>query len=332
MADPKTVDRLVPGDHVCWTFDDHERHLKALVRFVRTGVSQNHQVLYFTDTFLPRAFLVALEAYGVEVAGPQHSGQLQVAIANESHLTSGGAFEAERALEAWSTAIENAREQGYAGLRVAIDMGWIIGPEPGTDQLARLARYEAQANRVFSEGYAIALCCYDRRLFTAAELERLGAAHPGTARAGAGATEEWEPLLRVRRTGAGLTLAGEADETNRDALAAVLEHLVEDAAAGDGPVTLDVAGLVSADLSAVRLLAGAVRSAPARIRLAGVHPPLTDLLAAFDPDERSLDGLSPDRLGSDGTAASGGAPPSRPVVRPVVGRAERAERAERRAG
>ncbi|GLW07174.1 hypothetical protein Misp01_23040 [Microtetraspora sp. NBRC 13810] len=280
MADPTTVDRLAPGDHVCWTFDDHERHLKALARFVRSGLNRNDQVLYFTDTFLPDAFLAALDAYGVAVAAPQRTGQLQVTIASESYLA-GGAFDAERALRGWNKAIDEARGQGYAGLRVAADMGWTVRPVPGVDNLAW---YEAQANRIFSGAEAIALCCYDRRLFTAAELDRVGAAHPGTARAGAGSVEEWTPLLRMRRSGPMLTLTGEADLSNREALSTVLAHLLADAGDHEGPVTIDVGGLTFVDIGTARLLAAAVQADPARVRLVGVGSPVADLLAVLDHD------------------------------------------------
>ncbi len=296
MADPTTVDRLLPGDHVCWTFDDHERHLRALVRFVRTGLAHGDQVLYFTDTFLPPAFLAAAQAYGVEVRQPLSTGQLRVTGADGSYLAS-GPFEPERALKGWTTAIDQARADGYGGLRVAADMGWTVRPVVDVD---RLARYEAQANQIFSGGYAMALCCYDRRLFTHAELERISAAHPGAATAGAGSLEEWAPLLRMRRTPRGLVLNGAADRTNAEALAAVVEPLVTEVLAADaspapaaghtshtsddgdagGAVVIDVTGLTFADLATARLLAGAVEAAAGRLRLEGSLP---DVPAALDP-------------------------------------------------
>ncbi|GAA0382642.1 hypothetical protein GCM10009530_36800 [Microbispora corallina] len=284
MADPTTVDALSLGDHVCWTFDDHERHLEALARFVRAGLAQDQKVLYLTDTFLPAAFLAAVETYGVDADDARRSGRLVVSTADESYLAR-GAFDPEQALRGWTTAVEEARRQGYAGLRVAADMGWTVRPIPGID---RLAWYEAQANRIFSQGEALALCCYDRRLFTARELERVGMAHPGTAQADAGSGDEWRPLLRMRRTSTGLSLSGEADMTNRDALATVLRHLVEDVPTGNDPVVVDVSGLTFADLGAARALASAVTSSGGRMRLEGSGPFLVDLLAFLDqPDEEA---------------------------------------------
>ncbi|WP_101785021.1 MEDS domain-containing protein [Nonomuraea indica] len=277
MADPTTVDRLLPGDHVCWTFDDHERHLRALVRFLRKGLEHHQKVLYFTDTFLPPAFLAAAQAYGAEVRQPLHAGQLHVTTAEESFL-SGGSFEPERALNGWTAAIDQARTEGYAGLRVAADMGWTVRPLVDMDELTW---YEAQANQIFSAGYAMALCCYDRRLFTHAELERISAAHPGAARAGAGSDEEWDPLLRIRRTPDGLSLDGAADRTNHDALAAVLGPLAAEATSG-APVVIDVAGLAFADVAAARLLAGVVAAGRGRVLLRGPRPALTELLALVD--------------------------------------------------
>lgn len=281
MADPTTVDNLLPGDHVCWTFDDHERHLRALSRFLRQGLERGDQVLYLTDTFLPEAFLAAVQAYGVDVTEPRRTGQLQVMNAEDSYLAS-GPFEPEQALKGWANAIEQARGQGYPGLRVAADMGWTTRPAPGTD---RLARYEARVNTVLADGYALALCCYDRRLFTHAELDLVSAAHPGTARAGAGTLAGWAPLLRVRRTPTGLALRGTADHTNRDALAAVVEPLAAEAVSTGGPLVLDVSELVSADLGAARLVAGALAAAGGRLLLQGTRPPLAELLSRTGPDD-----------------------------------------------
>ncbi|MBB6348717.1 MEDS domain-containing protein [Nonomuraea muscovyensis] len=298
MADPTTVDRLLPGDHVCWTFDDHERHLRALVRFLRKGLEHHQKVLYFTDTFLPTAFLAAAQAYGAEVRQPLSAGQLHVTTAEESFLSS-GSFEPERALKGWTAAIDQARAEGYAGLRVAADMGWTVRPLVDMDELAW---YEAQANQIFSAGYAMALCCYDRRLFTHAELERVSAAHPGAARAGAGSAEEWEPLLRIRRTSNGLSLEGAADRTNRDALAAVLGPLVAAADDGPEPVVIDVASLTFADVATARLLAGAIAAGRGRILLRGARPALTELLAVIDSIKAPRS--APDRLPAvEGTPA-----------------------------
>ncbi|MFG3436788.1 MEDS domain-containing protein [Nonomuraea sp. NPDC047897] len=277
MADPTTVDRLRPGDHVCWTFDDHERHLRALVRFLRKGLEHDQKVLYITDTFLPPAFLAAAQAYGVEVRQPLNDGQLHVTTAEESFL-SDGSFEPERALKGWTAAIDQARAEGWSGLRVAADMGWTVRP---LVDMGELARYEAQANQIFSAGYAMALCCYDRRLFTHAELERISAAHPGAARAGAGSVEEWEPLLRIRRTPDGVSLDGAADRTNCDALAAVLDPLAAAADDSDTPLVIDVAGLTFADVATARLLAGTVAAGRGRILLRGARPALVELLAVI---------------------------------------------------
>ncbi|WP_214410254.1 MEDS domain-containing protein [Sphaerisporangium fuscum] len=290
MAHPTTVDALTLGDHVCWTFDDHERHLNALARFVQGGLAQHHQVLYLTDTFLPQAFLAALGAYGVDVDGPRRDGQLQVSTSDESYLAY-GAVDPEHALRGWSKAIDDAHAQGYTGLRVAADMGWSVHQVSGVE---RLAWYEAQANRIFSQGRAMVLCCYDRRLFTTAELERLSRAHPGTAQAGAGVKEHWRPLLRMRRAPDALVLSGNADSSNREALAVMLDHLLEDTPAGVDTVTVDVSDLTLTDMDAARLLVCAVNTAPARVHLAGVGDPLADLLTLLDlrPVPLPLDGCS----------------------------------------
>jgi anti-anti-sigma regulatory factor len=80
----------------------------------------------------------------------------------------------------------------------------------------------------------------------------------------------------VRRC-AGLQLCGEADLSNRDALAAVLTHLVEDA--GAGPViTLDVTDLAFADATVCELIVETARSAGGHVRTVGARPSLRRFL------------------------------------------------------
>jgi hypothetical protein len=278
LADAAAVDLLKPGDHVCWTFDDDERRLAAMARFVNTGIRDRHKILCLTDSLRPVALLAGLESLGVPVTRSQASGQLHVAAAGQIYLP-GGRFDPDAVIDTWRREIASAGREGWAGLRIVSDLAWAL--RSGTS-VPRVARYEAQLNRVLADGYAVALCQYDRRLFDAGELRMVARAHPGTA--GLGAAGGWVPLLRIVRTNdpPGLRLSGEVDASNRHALAAVLAGLFDDLTEADTDtdtrITVDMNELSFADTEAVHLLLRAAHASPAGLNLVGCRGPLARLL------------------------------------------------------
>jgi hypothetical protein len=122
------------------------------------------------------ALLAGLQAHGVAVAQAVAAGQLRVCTAEEVYLTD-GRFDPARAIDVLGTYISEAVGDGYAGLRVVGDMAWVLRDPPG---VPHLSWYEAQVNRLFLDGQAMAVCLYNRRLFEASLLRRAACAHPAT--------------------------------------------------------------------------------------------------------------------------------------------------------
>jgi anti-anti-sigma factor len=251
------VDRLAPGDHVCWIFDDDEQCRAAMARFVAAGLDAGQKVLYVTERLLPAAVIAGLAAQDALAAG-----QLQVCTADELYLPD-GRFDPARTIDALAAHVDRAARDGYAGLRVVADMAWARRDPPG---VMHLARFEAQVNKLFLDVPVMA-CLYDRRLFEVGLLRRAASAHPSTSLAEpAGGARS--PVLRLRRTGpASVRLAGEADAGNRLALSAVLGMLIEEVT--DRPVRLDVSALSFLDAAAAGVLARAAAAAPAGLTLTG---------------------------------------------------------------
>ena len=190
MAATAAVDRLRLGDHVCWGFDDDGARLDAVARFVAAGVREHHRILYLTETELPAALREALAARGIPVDELLAVGQLEPAAR----------------VAALADYVAAAERTGYAGVRVVADMTGAVGP---AGEVERVVWFEAHVNPVFTGGRVMAICLYDCRVFSAAQLSRLGPAHPATARP-QDAAATWSPLLRAYRIpgGPGLRLVG----------------------------------------------------------------------------------------------------------------------------
>lgn len=268
------VGRLQAGDHVCWTYEDDRHPLEVVARYIRDGLAQGHRVVYYTHSLLPEALTAGLEAAGIPVVEATGAGQLTIATATDAYLADGG-FDPRAVLAAWQAEQDAARAAGWSGLRAAGDMAWAAGTPMMDDLLA----YEAQVNTLFAGGYAMGLCLYDRRLFTAAEVAGIGSAHLGTA--GASANAGWEPAVRIRYTTspAGLRLSGEVDASNRRAVAAVLAALAPDGDSGaDSVVMVDVSQLAIVDGATAAGLVRAAQAAGGRLRLVGASPLLRRLI------------------------------------------------------
>lgn len=281
MASAALVDRLRPGDHVCWAFADDAERRALCAAAVRGGLRDDQRVVYLTAAVEPGEALAELARARVDTGAALRAGRLRVAGADDTYLAPGH-FDAQAAHAMFREEVRQARRAGYAGLRAVGDMTWAARGVPGTGQLPR---YERQVNRLYADGYALAVCLYDRRLFGEPGFGELARAHPATylpRTSGRVAA----PLLRMVRRGGGLRLAGEADLSNRDALATVLTHLLDDSPAP--VVTLDLTELRFADASTCELILQLARGSSGRLRIAA-RPSLRRLLRLQGAD--SVPGL-----------------------------------------
>jgi anti-anti-sigma regulatory factor len=266
MIEAGMLGRLRPGDHACVVVDDDDMRLRGLATYIDAGLREEDRILYFGPD--PQRLADQLDVH--DAIG---RGQIVMVTPEESYLAA-GRFDPEATMAGWRTEAARARADGYRGLRAIGDMSWAAAHSvPGAD---RLGWYEANVNRVFAERGAMAICLYDRRLFSSAEIQRVIWAHPAAVDHATG--PDVEPVLRFARTDdpPGIRVQGEADLSNRQALRAVLENVGEDIPAG--VVTVDVSDLRFADAATVRiLLEVAVAGAP-RLRIAGCSPGLRRLL------------------------------------------------------
>jgi anti-anti-sigma regulatory factor len=277
--DPGVLDRLGAGDHVCRMYDDEDERMATVAQFVQTGVRSDHKVVFYSLQS-PREVLEELKARGIDAGELSERGRLEVAAMQDGYLGS-GMFDPVSTIEGWRKLIAEARAEGYAGLWAIGDMSWAAGRVSGAE---RVYWYEAEINRLFAGGDALAMCLYDQRLFPGDALDRLAAAHPSTLEPGD--DETWLPLLRMRRTPEppGLKLIGEADASNRTALDVTLAGLAEDLPATVEPLTLDLTELHFADAAVGRLLIQAAHTLPTGLRIVGCPASVARLLTLLGGD------------------------------------------------
>jgi anti-anti-sigma regulatory factor len=267
---------LEPGDHVCWTFDSEPSRLDATAGYVRSGIRAEHKIVYYTDAVAPADIIAGLSEHGIDAAGMTRIGQLEIVTAKETYLA-GGRFDLAESMAGWADTCARAQAQGFAALRAIGDMAWASTGVPGAEDVAR---YEASVNAIYAEGYAMAVCQYDRRKFSADQLRAAASAHPATLHAGG--RDLAAPLLRIRHAGpAHLRLIGDSDLSNRAAVEAALGALSAEAGRHQRPAVLDLSELHFADSAMAGALLDFAALAPTGVTITGCRPGLVELLDLF---------------------------------------------------
>jgi len=137
--------------------------LSVLLPFLKQGLARGERCLYIGDAPPDGAGFDALVQGGLTVLGT-----------SDAYLKD-GRFDLERMLEQFRELSAATRRDGRAALRVAGDASLVLNGAAGTE---RFFEYESRANGLFSDIEALALCLYDRRLFSPKHLRTVLRTHP----------------------------------------------------------------------------------------------------------------------------------------------------------
>lgn len=244
------ITELTVDDHACLTFGEEEELFDLTAAFVRDGLAAGLQVMWLSDT-APQQAAGELARRGVAVESAAGRGQM-IAGECEGRLLSGQAFRADAAVGWLTRQMASARQAGFPGLRVAVDMGWALRPVTGIEELPR---FEEGITGVLGGGTASVLCQYDRVRFDPVTLASVAEFHT---RSVAAATYYADAVLRICRQYAppGLRIAGEIDYQAAEPLALALAEAVR----LDGDIVINMAGLAFADALCTAMIAEAVRT------------------------------------------------------------------------
>lgn len=212
-----SVEDLQPGDHACLMFSDAEERLDIVAAFVRDGLRAGEKVLCLTEALSAEALAAQFAQRGIPTEAAGQDGQLLVTT-SAGFFVPQGTFDAERSIDELRTEIDQARRDGYAGLRVASDMCWALRPVRG---LAELMDYETALTRMLADQQATAVCQFDRESFDTVTISAAVDAHGLTV---AAVTYHDDALLRICRqhVPTGIRVAGAIDYRAADPLTRAL--------------------------------------------------------------------------------------------------------------
>jgi anti-anti-sigma regulatory factor len=241
---------LTVDDHACLTFGETEELFDLTAAFVRDGLAAGLKVVWLSEAG-PGQAAGELTRRGVAVQSAMDTGQM-ITAGYQDRLLSGQVFRADTAVRWLSGQLDSARDEGFPGLRVAVDMSWALRPVTGIEQLPR---FEEEIAAVLDGTTASVLCQYDRDRFDPVTLASVAGFHT---RSVAAATYYADPVLRICRqyAPAGVRIAGEIDYQSADPLALALAEVVR----LDGDITVNMTDLAFIDAQCTLLIADAARA------------------------------------------------------------------------
>jgi len=264
---------LAANDHACLTYGDREELLDLTAAYIRDGLSGGLKVVWLSDS-APGLGVAELARRGTAVEPALAAGQM-TAMACENYLLSGQTFAAGHAMSWLNEQLSVCLDQGFPGLRLALDMSWALRPIVGVEQLPD---FEEAVGTVLSDAAAASvLCQYDRERFDPVTLASVAGRH---SRSVAAATYYADAMLRICRQYAppGVRLAGEIDYQAEEPLSLALAEALR----LSGDITMNMADLSFIDVPCMRMIVNLARSLPAtRKAILQCQPGVADRFAAF---------------------------------------------------
>jgi signal transduction histidine kinase len=173
---------LAPSGHVCSIDEGALEQLGLAVTFIGIGLERGEKCVYIADRGGESAIEQALSARGVDVGAALKNKALVLMSLEEARLE-GNSLDPYRMFTLWKDLSSRAREEGFARLRGAADMRWILKAAPGSE---RWLAYERHLTELASESQCVFLCQYYRPNFRSGHLldvvrTHLNVIHRGTA-------------------------------------------------------------------------------------------------------------------------------------------------------
>lgn len=139
--------------HVCAFFHSKDEEYRVLLPFIKEGFDQGDKAFHVVDPNHRAEHLRTLEGAGVDVAGAERSGQLEVRRWEEAYLRDGH-FDQQRMLALIEETLAGGKRDGYPLTRLVANMEWALEDRPGVEDIVE---YETRLNYVLPK-YDDAVC------------------------------------------------------------------------------------------------------------------------------------------------------------------------------
>ena len=162
-------------DHAVFFDESYEHGRRAIIPFLKTGIDRGEKCIYLAHSHGAEQIERRLKEEGVDAETVKAAGQLVILQASETYLSC-GRFNPKRMIELWVSEVERAICEGYPGVRVTGETGWLAEYPQGHHLFAE---YEAELNRsLFTRYPVLAICQYDQATIDLLTVRQAISSHP----------------------------------------------------------------------------------------------------------------------------------------------------------
>lgn len=166
--------KLKTHDHACLIYDNNDEQLSVVAPFIKMGIERGERCIYIVDDNPLTTLVSALWREKVDVDNFLRSKALIILSKRASYLKH-GYFDPDWMIDSIKDAADSAKKDGYTGLRIAGEMTWALGQDPGVD---RLIEYEGKLRVFFLENDVTAICQYNSNRFDNELINHVIHVHP----------------------------------------------------------------------------------------------------------------------------------------------------------
>ncbi len=170
------METLKPGEHACLLYGSEKERLQTLSPFIWQGIINNDKIVYLSEKSESEEIKNYISENLVNLEGFLESGQFQFRNIDTGNLLE-SSFYLDRLFHFLGKETENARKEGYSCLRISVEASWLSK----VDCMDPLTRIESEVNYFFNNSRCLALCQYNRYMFSPETLFKILHSHPKVA-------------------------------------------------------------------------------------------------------------------------------------------------------
>lgn len=143
------------GTHICLFYKTKKDLIEVLVPYLKAGLQNNELCMWITcETFNRQEAESAMKKAVPNFDQYLEKGQIEI-LAHSIWYFDEGHFDMQRVLDGWIGKLNKALTDGFAGIRVAGDMGWLQ-----KETWRNFAEYEHDINESIGMHRMLAICAY----------------------------------------------------------------------------------------------------------------------------------------------------------------------------
>lgn len=153
---PFAGSHLTEYRHVCAFFNSEEEEYRVLLPFIKEGLHSGEKAVHVINPDQREEHLKRLVTAGIDIAGAQQRGQLELKTNTDTYLQ-GGRFDKERMLSAFEQIASGNAGSPFPFSRIMCRMDWAAASEA---VIENLVEFESRVNYVWNRHDDVVICTY----------------------------------------------------------------------------------------------------------------------------------------------------------------------------